>query len=332
MAHTFVDIFNNILKYNDQEIIVIVDDELNSWFYAIQIAKILDYKLQNKAIRELVDEKYKCQLYELVDNPKEIHPNAQPNSIYINESGLYDFLINSKQPKAKEFHKWLVEEVLPQLKKYGEYKLGEKYKAEIDKANAKIKSMKGTLKKYENNRKKNKYPTGGLVYVLRPINGDKKLLKIGKTGNLTPRLNTYNTSVPDNMEVLYTLTVENPTAVEYCMKGMLYDYKYRENKEYYECSLKNIIDVINKCDKIIKKEYYCDKCKTIIDIDKISRHVADDNKIIEDEIAIYGLAFSTSEQLGGDFTLNDTFLHEYKALKYKVKYLQLKLDIMNKNI
>jgi prophage antirepressor-like protein len=328
MAHTFVDIINNLLKYDDQEIIILFDDSLNLWFSGNQVAKILEYKRPDKAIKDLIDEKYKILLSELIADPKEIHLNAQPNSIYISEYGLYDFLLNSKQPKAKKFHTWLVEEVLPEIRTNGKYKIAEKYKKDIDKANNKIKTMKNIIKKFENNKKKNKYPNGGVVYVLRPIGGDKNLLKIGKTKNLNPRLNTYNTSVPDNMELLHTLPVENPTAVEYCIKGMLDDYRYRDNKEYYECSLKKVIDVFNKCDKIIKKEFYCDKCDKKINGDKLSRHVADENNIDEDEIGVFGLVFSLPDQTGGNLVLDDNFFNEYKALKYEIKFKQLSLDVM----
>jgi len=41
----------------------------------------------------------------------------QPDSIYINESGLYSLLITSKTEKAKKFIKWLTNEVLPILRK-----------------------------------------------------------------------------------------------------------------------------------------------------------------------------------------------------------------------
>ena len=40
-----------------------------------------------------------------------------PCTIYINESGLYNFLINSRMKKAKEFQLWLINDALPYLRK-----------------------------------------------------------------------------------------------------------------------------------------------------------------------------------------------------------------------
>ena len=45
----------------------------------------------------------------------------QPDSIYINESGLYSLLISSKTVKSKKFVKWLTNDVLPNLRKNNIY-------------------------------------------------------------------------------------------------------------------------------------------------------------------------------------------------------------------
>ncbi len=40
---------------------------------------------------------------------------------YINEAGLYDLILLSKKPEARAFRKWLVEEVIPQIRASGSY-------------------------------------------------------------------------------------------------------------------------------------------------------------------------------------------------------------------
>lgn len=42
--------------------------------------------------------------------------------IIINESGLYSLTLSSKLPQAKEFKRWVTSEVLPSIRKTGEYK------------------------------------------------------------------------------------------------------------------------------------------------------------------------------------------------------------------
>ncbi len=47
----------------------------------------------------------------------------QPQTKLINESGLYSLILRSKLEKAKEFKRWVTSEVLPSIRKQGQYKL-----------------------------------------------------------------------------------------------------------------------------------------------------------------------------------------------------------------
>ena len=66
----------------------------------------------------------------LDDEVVTIHPTVdalgrtQPNK-YINESGLYDVIFESRKPEAKEFRKWVTSEVLPSIRKTGAYATAE---------------------------------------------------------------------------------------------------------------------------------------------------------------------------------------------------------------
>ena len=45
-----IDIFNNLLKYNEKEIFIVVDMNNQIWFKLKDILKILDYKNLKKAL------------------------------------------------------------------------------------------------------------------------------------------------------------------------------------------------------------------------------------------------------------------------------------------
>ena len=84
-------------------------------------------------------------------------------------------------------------------------------------------------------------------------------------------------------EVKSTLSIlssDDPDAVEHCIKGLLHKYIYRKNKEYYECSLQKIREIIFKCDKLVHDEYYCEECQNrISSIDHfIKNHDIDNNE------------------------------------------------------
>lgn len=49
--------------------------------------------------------------------------NREQNVTFINEDGLYDVILDSRKPQAKAFRKWVTGEVLPSIRKTGQYAL-----------------------------------------------------------------------------------------------------------------------------------------------------------------------------------------------------------------
>lgn len=259
MSHTLIDVYNNILEYNNSKINIIFDNSNTLWFSAIGVASALAYDDTNRAIDMHVSDEYKKQFSELKKFVKNIPKNSQPHAIYINEFGLYQFLFESRQPLAEDFRQWVIEKVIPSIKNTGSYKIEEKYKKKLDKLNIKLEQNNTKLSKskkeiriLKHNQKRKHYKAKGLVYILRPIDSrNKKLIKLGKTVDFDKRLQTYKTSVPDDMEVLFQIEVKNPYAVEKCAKGIADKFIYRENKEYYECNIKTLKNIILSCDKLV---------------------------------------------------------------------------------
>lgn len=58
--------------------------------------------------------------------PVKVDTNRGPREMAtVNESGLWELVLESKKPGAKAFRKWLTSEVLPQLRKTGYYAMSE---------------------------------------------------------------------------------------------------------------------------------------------------------------------------------------------------------------
>ena len=53
--------------------------------------------------------------------------NSQPNTIFVNESGLYQLLSNSRKPIASKFRDELFINILPSIRKTCIYKIKTKY-------------------------------------------------------------------------------------------------------------------------------------------------------------------------------------------------------------
>lgn len=79
------------------------------------MAERLGYKKTRNAISKHVDDEDKK------DAPIQGDLGGVQKTIIINESGLYSLILSSKLPKAKEFKRWITNEVLPSIRKHGAY-------------------------------------------------------------------------------------------------------------------------------------------------------------------------------------------------------------------
>jgi hypothetical protein len=233
-------------------------------------------------------------------------------------------MLSSKMPKAKEFRTWVTSKVLPSIRKTGSYSVESKYITRINKLNQKLKLIKNENKILKHNQKKTKFDKGGVIYIIREIDPtNKNLLKVGKSSDLNKRLHTYNTSVPDNMEILFTLKVTDPDAVEHCIKGFAKPYIYRKNKEYYECDLGEMKEIISKCSKLIKHEFYCDNCEqNMTSLNNLIDHAIKEHSLNKTD-KIY-MDFNT-DQSGGTTKL------DYKAMYLESKQKFLLESIINES-
>lgn len=97
---------------------LLVDDE--PWFVGKDVAEILSYSNTRKALTDHVDDEDKMDGVTIRDS---IGRNQKP--VLINESGLYSLVLSSKLPSAKKFKRWVTSEVLPSLRKTGQYQVKE---------------------------------------------------------------------------------------------------------------------------------------------------------------------------------------------------------------
>lgn len=107
-----IQIFNNP-DFGDIRTVII---EGEPWFVGIDVAKALGYKKPTGAVTNNVDEDDT-----LTEGVTDSMGRLQ-NTLVVNESGLYSLIFNSKLESAKKFKKWVTSEVLPSIRKTGEYK------------------------------------------------------------------------------------------------------------------------------------------------------------------------------------------------------------------
>jgi prophage antirepressor-like protein len=305
---TLIDLYNGLIKYNDNDIVIVIDNMNLIWFYGRQIAKILGYKRTQEIISRLDPSNKKP--YGDLKYYSQYKYNVQDHAIFINESALYELTFKSRMPEAVRFKKWITSEVIPTLRKTGKYEIESKYVKKLEDTNEELKKYKKRVKVLENNQKKSRYPDGGYIYVLKAPGSNETNYKIGKTKNLNKRLNTYNTTLPDNVVVIYKKKVNSPTAVELVLRGLLNEYIYRNNKEYYKVGLKHIKKLIDYCDDLVNHKI------------KIKRATIDSDDPDDDQIIFNILAVENDNniQIGGN---SDSDLALY--IDNKNKYIAIKL-------
>jgi len=103
---------NNIIPFdfNRSEVRVITDEHGDPWFILADICKVLDIKNPTQLAQRL-DEDERAML----------NIGRQGNATIINESGLYSVVLRSDKPEAKPFKRWVTHEVLPAIRKTGQY-------------------------------------------------------------------------------------------------------------------------------------------------------------------------------------------------------------------
>lgn len=83
------------------------------WFYGTDVAKALGYERPNDAVNAHCK---KINKFSYGDSPQ----GATPYNI-IPESDVYRLVMRSNLPNAEKFQDWVVEEVLPSIRKTGQY-------------------------------------------------------------------------------------------------------------------------------------------------------------------------------------------------------------------
>lgn len=115
---------NELQVFKNQEFGLVRTLTLNDepWFVGKDVAKALGYKNAKDALAKHVDSEDK----EILKSQNATLENIPNRGVtVINESGLYCLVLSSKLPSAKKFKRWVTSEVLPALRKTGQYQVKE---------------------------------------------------------------------------------------------------------------------------------------------------------------------------------------------------------------
>jgi len=139
---------NKILNYNQKTVRIFGTNE-DPWFCGRDVCEIFEYEKYRDALMNNVDSENKKNLKDLCVQFDWTHNKFHYNEermTYINEEGLYSLIFACKLPLAKLFKKWVMKEVLPSIRKTGQYKMQQ----ELSEAMKKLELVEKEKEKLQN--------------------------------------------------------------------------------------------------------------------------------------------------------------------------------------
>lgn len=103
--------------YNEESNVNIRMEEVNNqpWFIAKDVCTALELSDVSMTVKRLEEDEKLIQTVLVSGQGREMW--------FINESGLYNLIFQSRKPEARAFRKWVTNEVLPSIRRTGQYRI-----------------------------------------------------------------------------------------------------------------------------------------------------------------------------------------------------------------
>jgi prophage antirepressor-like protein len=192
----------------------------------------------------------------------------------VSEAGLYKIIMRSNKEIAQSFQEWVCGEVLPSIRKKGEYRMNEEYqlklkqleedKLKIEGDKMKVEEEKAKLE--EENKKLTKkyvkppkevYDGKNVVYLMTTEDGEKsREYVVGKAQDLANRKEDYNHNKIHNFKVIYYISCKSSRIMdilESVVLSKMGKYRNKAGRDVFELPKENDIDLFtNLFDDVLK--------------------------------------------------------------------------------
>jgi len=103
-----------VFNYSDIEVRTVIKDG-EPWFVAKDVCNVLELDNVTRAIERLDEDEKGLTSIQTLGGQQEVN--------MVTESGLYNLIFTSRKEEAKQFRRWVTNEVLPSIRKTGRYEL-----------------------------------------------------------------------------------------------------------------------------------------------------------------------------------------------------------------
>lgn len=100
-----------MFNFESHEVRTVTQND-ETWFVAVDLAKVLDIKNPSDALKRLEE-----------DERARFNLGRQGEANIVSEAGLYNFIGASRKTEARKFMRWVNHEVLPSIRKTGSYSI-----------------------------------------------------------------------------------------------------------------------------------------------------------------------------------------------------------------
>ena len=109
------------------------------------------------------------------------------------------------------------------------------------------------IKILENDLKKDIYPVGNYSYIFQEKDElGETFFRIGQSGNLKSRMANHNSSSIHKKIISFQIKTDNKLQFESCLRNSMFNFRYKNNKDYYKIPKDKIKDAIKICKNIVK--------------------------------------------------------------------------------
>ena len=91
----------------------VVDEKGEPWFVAVDVCNSLEIANVSQALTRLDNDE--------LTSFKMMSGGQMREMNFVNEPGLYNLILSSRKPEAKNFKRWVTHEVIPTIRKHGVY-------------------------------------------------------------------------------------------------------------------------------------------------------------------------------------------------------------------
>ena len=100
--------------FNGANVRTLTDEQGEPWFVLKDVCDVLEMTSPHKVAARLNSQ-------DRNSIPVLANDGKRYQTTIVNESGLYDVILDSRKPQAREFRRWVTSEVIPSIRKTGAY-------------------------------------------------------------------------------------------------------------------------------------------------------------------------------------------------------------------